>query len=160
MIICIKKYLIKYTIAFLLLFIFLSACTQIELFEKNTPIPDLKWQNTFNATGTFNIIDTTLQYNVFVVLRHTDAYQYNNIWLTVGLQSAGDSMKSQKINLPLASDAQGWEGVGMNDIWEVRKLVARLPLKKGVYSFKIGQIMRDDPLQHVMSVGLRLEKVK
>ena len=138
----------------------LTACNQIELFEKNIPIPNLKWQNNFNAIGVFNITDTTSLYNVFVVLRHTDAYAYNNIWLNIGLQTPGDSMKTQKLNLSLGSDAQGWEGVGMNDIWEVRKPIARLPLKKGDYNFSIAQIMRDNPLQHIMSVGLRLEKVK
>jgi gliding motility-associated lipoprotein GldH len=139
---------------------FFNACSQIDLYEKNTPIPKLNWYANFNATGTFNITDTTSLYNVFVVLRHTDTYQYNNIWLNVGLQAPGDSMKTQKINLSLGSDAQGWEGAGMNDIWEVRKPIARLPLKKGNYSFNIGQTMRDNPLEHIMSVGLRLEKVK
>jgi gliding motility-associated lipoprotein GldH len=155
-----KKYRIKYTIVFLLSIGLLSACTQTELFEKNTPIPNLKWQNNFMATGTFNISDTTSLYNVFVVLRHTDAYAYNNIWLNIGLQSPNDTMHIQKINLSLGSDAQGWEGIGMNDIWEVRKQIAHLPLKKGNYNFNIGQIMRDNPLQHIMSVGLRLEKAK
>lgn len=158
--ICMKKYWMKYTFVFLLSAAVLSACTQIELFEKNTPIPNIKWQNNFNATGTFNITDTTSLYNVYVVIRHTDAYQYNNIWLNVALQQSGDSVNMQKLNLSLGSDAQGWEGTGMNDIWEVRKLIARLPLKKSDYNFSIGQIMRDNPLQHIMSVGLRLEKAK
>ncbi len=158
--ICMKKYWMKYTFVFLLSAAVLSACTQIELFEKNTPIPNIKWQNNFNATGTFNITDTTSLYNVYVVIRHTDAYQYNNIWLNVALQQSGDSVNMQKLNLSLGSDAQGWEGTGMNDIWEVRKLIARLPLKKSDYNFSIGQIMRENPLQHIMSVGLRLEKAK
>jgi gliding motility-associated lipoprotein GldH len=149
----------KFVIIFIVVYS-LNACNQIELFEKNTPIPNLKWQNNFNATGVFNITDTTSLYNVFVVLRHTDAYTYNNIWLNIGLQAPGDSMKKQKINLTLGSDAQGWEGVGMNDIWEVRKPIARLPLKKGDYNFSIAQTMRDNPLQNIMSVGLRLEKIK
>ncbi len=158
--ICMKKYWMKCTFVFLLSFVLLNACTQIELFEKNTLIPNLKWQNNFDATGTFNITDTSSLYNVFIVLRHTDAYQYNNIWLNVALQASGDSVNMQKINLSLGSDAQGWEGIGMNDIWEVRKLIARVPLKKGDYNFSIGQIMRDNPLQHIMSVGLRLKKAE
>ena len=137
-----------------------TACNQIELFEKNTPIPNLKWQNNFNATGVDNITDTTSLYDVIVVLRHTDSYAYNNIWLNIGLQMPGDSMKTIKKNLSLGSDAGGWEGIGMNDIWEVRKPIARLPLQKGDLKFNITQIMRDNPLQHIMSVGLRLEKVK
>jgi gliding motility-associated lipoprotein GldH len=151
----------RFGIVFFTAICFLNACTQIELFEKNTPITNLKWQNNFKANGTFNITDTTSLYNIFVVLRHTDAYQYNNIWLNVALQAASDSVNMQKVNLSLGSDVQGWEGAGMNDIWEVRKLIAqRVPLKKGDYNFSIGQIMRDNPLQHIMSVGLRLEKAR
>jgi gliding motility-associated lipoprotein GldH len=156
----VKKYWFKYVFVVFMAICFLSACNQIGLFEKNTSIPNLKWQNNFNAIGSFIITDTTSLYNVFVVLRHTDAYAYNNIWLNIGLQAPGDSMKTQKINLTLGSDAQGWEGVGMNDIWEVRKQIARLPLRKGDYAFSIAQVMRDNPLQHIMSVGLRLEKAK
>ena len=139
------------------------SCTQINIFEKNTPIPNYKWQCNFAATGTFNIADTISPYNLYIVLRHTDAYQYNNIWLNVGLQSPGDTMFSQKINLILGSDATGWDGSGMNDIWEVRKLLTTQPRrfkKNGQYQFSISQSMRDNPLPNVMSAGLRLEKIK
>ena len=30
--------------------------------------------------------------------------------------------------------------------------------KKGTYTFTISQIMREDPLEHVLNVGLRIEK--
>ena len=141
--------------------IILSSCKQINVFEKNTPIPKYEWQSSFAATGTFNIEDTMAAYNLSIVLRHTDAYAYNNIWLNVGLQSPGDSMYYQKIDLALGSDAGGWEGTGMNDIWEVRKLLNGKPRrfkKKGEYKFRILHIMRDEPLKNVMSAGLRIEK--
>lgn len=143
--------------------LFLSSCTQIEIFEKNTAIPEYEWQQNFSAKGDFIISDTISAYSIYLVLRHTDAYQYNNIWLNIGLQPPGDSMHFQKVNLVLGDDANGWEGTGMNDIWEVRKLLNGRPqrfIKPGKYSFKIAQIMRDDPLLHVMSVGLRVEKQK
>lgn len=141
---------------------FFSSCKNIDLFEKNTPIPGYKWQAAFNIRGSFHISDTVSAYNIYIVLRHTDAYAYNNIWLNVGLQAPGDSLKQQKINLSLGNDAQGWEGVGMNDIWELRKLISGGPRRfkqTGEYHFNITHIMRDDPLPGVMSVGLRLEKL-
>jgi gliding motility-associated lipoprotein GldH len=141
----------------------LSSCTQIEIFEKNTSIPDYKWQASFVAKGDFIIADTIAPYSIYLVLRHTDAYQYNNIWLNIGLQPPGDSMHMQKINLTLGNDASGWEGSGMNDIWEVRSLLngdARRFKQPGKYSFSISQIMRDNPLLNIMSVGLRIEKKK
>lgn len=141
----------------------LVSCKQVELFEKNTPIPNYEWNNNFAATGSFTISDTLAAYNIFIVLRHTDAYAYNNIWLNVGLQSPGDSLFYQKIDLSLGSDATGWEGTGMNDIWEVRKLLNGQPRrfrKVGTYQFSILHIMRDVPLKNVMSVGLRVEKAQ
>lgn len=143
--------------------LFISSCTQIEIFEKNTTIPEYKWQQNFTATGDFIITDTISAYNIYLVLRHTDAYQYNNIWLNVGLKPPGDSMHIQKINLVLGDDANGWEGTGMNDIWDLRKLLNGEPRRfkqPGKYSFSISQIMRDNPLLHIMSVGLRIEKQK
>lgn len=143
--------------------IFFTSCTQIEIFEKNTAIPKYEWQQNFYATGNFLITDTVSAFSIYLVLRHTDAYQYNNIWLNIGLQPPGDSMHYQKVNLKLGNDANGWEGTGMNDIWEIRKLLNGEPRRfkqGGIYNFKISQIMRDNPLLHMMSVGLRVEKKK
>ena len=140
--------------------LFFVSCKQINVFEKNTNIPQLKWQSNYPASGSFTISDTLASYNLYLVLRHTDAYLYNNIWINVGLQSPGDSMYFQKLDLSLGNDSQGWEGTGMNDIWEVRKPLAQNKRfkKKGDYHFQVFQIMRDNPLLHVMSVGMRVEK--
>jgi gliding motility-associated lipoprotein GldH len=140
-----------------------SSCRQISIFEKNITFAKNEWKADVSASGIFTIQDTAALYNLHVVLRHTDAYAYNNIWLNVGLQFPGDSMYFQKMDLSLGNDASGWEGIGMNDIWEVRKLIYGTPKrfkKAGLYHFSIQQIMRDDPLKHVMSVGLRVEKVQ
>jgi len=138
--------------------VIMASCKQIDVFEKNTAIPKSNWQRNYSATGTFQVTDTSTAYNIYIVIRHTDAYKYNNIWLQVGLQSPGDSIKFQNINLTLASDAGGWEGSGMNDIWEVRKLVSRRPMEKGEYRFVINHIMRDEPLPGIMNVGMRINK--
>jgi len=143
------------------LLICIFSCTQIEVFEKNTPIPKYEWSHNFTVTGSFKVPDTVNTYNIYLVLRHTDAYKYNNLWLDIGLQPPGDSLRIQKVELPLGSDAGGWEGTGMNDIWEVRKLLngeARRFKTAGLYKFSIAQAMRDNPLLHVISAGVRIEK--
>lgn len=142
---------------------FFSACGRINVYEENTPIPGYKWQQNFAAKGSFKIEDTTSAYSIYIVLRHTDAYKYNNIWLNVGMQPPGDTMFFQNVNLTLANDANGWEGSGMNDIWEVRKIVNGQPrrfIKAGEYKFSITQIMRDNPLPGIMSAGLRVQRAE
>jgi gliding motility-associated lipoprotein GldH len=140
----------------------LFSCRQTDLFEKNTTIPAYEWQSNFIARGSFKITDTSSSYYIYLVIRHTDAYKYNNLWLNVGIQAPGDSMQYRKVDVQLGDDANGWKGTGMNDIWEVRELFNEdaKPFKKaGTYNFNISQLMRDNPLAHIMSAGIRVDKV-
>lgn len=73
----------------------------------------------------------------------------------------GDTAATQALDLRLADNKNGWLGSGMDDIFEHRIKITRAPvrLKAGKYSFTLQHIMREEPLQHVMSVGVRVEKV-
>jgi gliding motility-associated lipoprotein GldH len=148
--------------AYCLFLIALASCKQLDVFEKNTPIPKYSWASNYVAKGDLSIADTTSAYNVYIVLRHTDAYKYNNIWLNIEINNGTDSLINQKIDVGLATDATGWEGVGMNDIRELRKKITPMPFKfkkMGNYTYQIKQVMRDNPLNNIMSVGIRFEKV-
>ena len=143
----------------LICLVFFANCKQIDLHEHNITIPNSKWESSLIAKDSFKITDSTSLYNVFIVLRHTDAYEYNNIWLSVGLQESVREINVQKLNINLANDAKGWDGIGMNDIWEVRKqIIFKKRLSVGTYKTFVGQIMRQNPLLHIMNVGVRVEK--
>ncbi|MES2430510.1 MAG: gliding motility lipoprotein GldH [Bacteroidota bacterium] len=155
-----KRSFIAYSLLFIIAF---TGCTQLDVFEKNATIPDHKWSYNFQPAFSFDITDTASEYNLYVVLRHTDAYKYNNIWLNIGSQSPADTMKFQRFDLQLGTDSKGWEGTGMDDIWELRRSVTNGPIrfnKPGKYNFAVAQIMRENPLPNVMSIGIRVEKVK
>jgi gliding motility-associated lipoprotein GldH len=143
--------------------LYFASCGKIDLYEKNVEIPSQQWFYNYQPSFTFNITDTTAAYSVYIVIRHTDLYTNNNIWLNLGSRAPGDTIRYQNLNLQLASDAGGWEGRGMDDIWEVRKNITPGPIpfkKPGNYTFTIGQIMRQNPLKHVLNVGIRVEKVE
>lgn len=147
----------------LLLTLTATSCIKIDQFEKTAQIPSREWFYNNTAAFTFHITDTTSLYNLYIVLRHTDAYNYSNIWLRLGTQFPGDTMQFQNINLTLASDAKGWDGTGMDNIFEVRKNISRGPVpfkKPGDYTFSVSQIMRENPLENILNVGVRVEKVK
>jgi gliding motility-associated lipoprotein GldH len=140
-----------------------ASCNSIDVYEKNSSIPNYQWSYQFKPAFEFTISDTSAQYMIYVVLRHTDAYRYNNIWLNAGTRFPGDSIQYQRFEFQLGDDARGWEGTGMDDIWEVRKPITRGPVKfakAGTYSFVLAQVMREDPLPNVLSAGIRVEKVK
>jgi gliding motility-associated lipoprotein GldH len=139
-----------------------SSCAKIDLFEKQHSLPSQQWFYADVPGFTFNIKDTTAAYSIYVVIRHNDQYQYNNLWIRLGSKAPGDSTRFQNINLKLASDAKGWDGSAMDDIYEVRKLISPGPVHfktSGDYFFSLAQIMRENPLKHIFSVGLRIEKM-
>ena len=147
---------------FLCCLVILTSCSKSGVFEKNVSIPQYKWEYSFKPAFEFDITDTVSSYNLYIVIRHTDAFKYNNIWLNVGTQVPSDTVHYRRFDLQLGSDNKGWEGTGMDDIWELRKPVTNGPFKfhhSGKYKFSIAQIMRENPLLHVMSIGLRVEKI-
>ena len=149
------------TIHYLALLFFIG-CGKINVYEKNVHIPGQIWSYNFKPAFNFKIEDTSANYNVYIVLRHTDSYKYNNLWLKLGSQPPGDTMHYQKINVQLANDQTGWEGNGMDDIYEVRKNITPGPVpfkKAGTYIFTIAQIMRENQLFHILDAGVRVEKL-
>ena len=138
----------------------LAACNSIGVFEKNTAFKRQQWAGSNKPSFTFTITDTIAAYNIYLVIRHTDAYQFNNIWLKFS-RKGPDTSYTQQVDLRLANNNLGWLGTGMDDIWEQRipitQGVARFR-KSGNYEFTLEQVMRQDPLEHVLNVGIRVEK--
>ena len=139
------------------------ACETINLFEKNVPVPGHAWNTSFKPEISFDITDTTAFYNIYFVIRHTDAYGFNNIWVNATSMAPGDSASiTERFDFLLASQDR-WTGSAMDDIYEHRILLYKQPVKfrrSGIYKVKFEQVMRENPLKHVLNVGLRVEKVK
>ena len=146
---------------FILTVFLLSACHPIDLYEKTASFPTHAWSSNNKLTFQFTITDTVAYYNLFAVIRHLDAYHWNNIWLNVITIAPGDTAATQQVNLTLGDNKKGWLGAEMDDIVEHRILLNATPvkLKQGNYTFILQQIMREDPLQFVMNAGIRVEKV-
>ncbi|MEO8404991.1 MAG: gliding motility lipoprotein GldH [Chitinophagaceae bacterium] len=140
---------------------FFLSCTTIDLYESSVSIPGHEWKSSYKPDFHFTITDTTKPYKLFLVLRHTDKYDFNNLYLNFYIKGPGsDSILKRQQDVTLATNDSGWLGNGMDDIYEHRILLEKHTLKAGEYSFTIEQIMREDPLKNVLNVGLRLEKDK
>ena len=136
-----------------------SSCTSIDLYEKNISTPNQEWKSGFKPEFSFIIKDTAAQYQVYFIIRHTEKYNYNNIWINLYSQPPGDTLHKAPYELQLANNEKGWLASGMDDIYEHRlKLTDAVNLRAGEYKLRLENIMREDPLQHVLNVGLRIEK--
>ncbi len=157
-----KKIILKRTSYLVTLLLVFNACQPIEVFERTTFFPDHSWSSKVKPSFTFQITDTTSLYTVMMVIRHKDAYSYNNIWIKLDTKGPGGDSVSVRREFTLATSSKGWLGSGMDDIFEHRMPFNPKPalLKAGTYTFTLAQDMREDPLDNILNVGIRVQKVK
>ena len=155
-----KKEALKVFAIAILLTALIAGCKQIDVYEKTIPFPKHEWASSDKPAFNFTITDTAARYNVFVVLRHGDAYHFNNLWIDIITIPPGDTAQTVRANLKLG-DNQKWLGNTIDDIVEHRILINNNPLKfkGGNYKFILQQVMREDPLQYILNAGIRVEKV-
>jgi len=144
-----------------LLLCLFTSCQTKQLFEQNTMYPNHQWVAQDANTYQFEITDSTVPYKVYFVIRHHNAYHYKNIWIQLNTISPDHSVSQQAVNINLADDEKGWLGTGMDDIYEQRIPIgnSNVHFKKGMYKFVLQHTMREDPLENILSTGIRIEKI-
>lgn len=156
------KFINRLFLFLVLSIVWLTACTTVDLYEKTVSLKDEQWSSSYKPEFNFTIKDTLSQYQAYFVIRHTQKYNYKNIWINYYYQPPADTLHKGTQEFQLATNDKGWLGTGMDDIYEQRIKLSQDPgkLKAGEYKFILENIMREDPLQHVLNVGIRIEKVK
>lgn len=147
-------------LAIFIFVLFLTACDQNVVFEKNTELPENRWELKNVVTFETDIQDTITPHNLYINLRNAGGYQFSNIFLFFTTKSPSGKTERDTVELTLADPSGKWLGDGLGDIWDNRFLFRdnfRFP-EKGIYIFSLEQAMRVDPLPQVMDVGIRIEK--
>lgn len=141
-----------------------AGCMKSPYFQKDVTIPQYQWRYDYQPAFKVDIDDTAALYNLYFIVRHTEAYQFSNIWMWIYTKEPGDStFKRSRIEIPLAEKSGKWLGRGMGEIWEQRMPITRddAPMvfkKAGTYTIRFEQNMRINPLPEILQVGLRVEK--
>ena len=149
-----------YTIIAILGFTFFSSCEQSRVFDKNVSIPKQGWFYDEAKMFEVEILDTTKAYNLYVNIRHTDAYPYNNLWLTLKTTLPDGTVQENKLNVELSQSTGEWTGNCVDGICYNSVLIQHnfaLP-QKGKYIFSLEQDMRLNPIPHILDIGIRVEK--
>ncbi len=151
------------TQAFLLALIticLLSACSTNAVMEEQQQIKENNWDYTDSKTFTAQITDTVQHYNIYVSVRHGFNFEWRNMWVKIETTFPDGKMYERRVNL-LLSDADGvWHGDCLGDNCDMLIPIqdnAFFP-QQGKYTFKVSQDMRVNPLPHIKTIGMRLEK--
>lgn len=141
--------------------VFTTACSEKPFYEKYLPVSQQGWQLDSAAIFEVDIQDTTSTYAVLFNLRANDAYPYRNIYLFRSVWSE-DGLEYQDTAKVILADAYGkWLGEGIGELKTFTRPFRAQPLrfnKRGTYTFKFVQGMRDTLLPGVEDVGLTIYK--
>ena len=116
---------------------------------------------------TFNLpeLDSTKRYNLFVNLRATNAYKFNNLFLIVALEMPNGFTKVDTLEYQMADPDGTLLGDGFSDIKESKLFYKENVRFRSKYKVSIKQAVRENgkvpgvkALDGITEVGFRIEK--
>ena len=111
----------------------------------------------FVFTPIINEVDET--YNVFIWVRHSKKYKYNNIWLKVLSEISFGNDSTHLVEIPIADKTGLWLGDCTQSMCTKKLLLKEDVSFNQATAFKVEvmQYMREDVLKDVKNVGLEVE---
>jgi gliding motility-associated lipoprotein GldH len=137
----------------------LASCRKKTEYEEFVSIPDA-WNSRNLVHFDVNITDTVTSQNVFISVRHSGKYEFNNLYLFVTARSPNGSIKRDTVEIQLADEHGKWQGKGAASVFTMYypyKTNIRFPIT-GIYTFTIEQAMWIKDLKNVNNIGLMIEK--
>lgn len=138
----------------------LTACDKNRVFEDYKTIKNTEWSYKDQPEFLIDIQDTTVGYNLYFNIRNNGNYPYNNLWVRMHIQEPSKPKRTERFEFTLAEPDGRWLGTGIGDIYSNQILLQENIRfqRKGIYTIKWEQNMRDEPLIGIEDVGMRVEK--
>lgn len=102
------------------------------------------------------LTDTLGSYQMQIIVRHTDRYAYQNLWLFVDVQKDSILLRRDTIESYLANERGEWYGSGMSKMTLPLLYMENIALPAGEYQITVQQGMREEQLRGITDVGLKV----
>ena len=136
------------------------SCDQKRIFESYYELDKKGWHKDSVVVFNVQLTDTIKNNNLYVNIRNKGTYAYNNLWLFLTIGSPGGALRTDTVEFTLAEPSGKWKGSGVGGLHDnhiLYKQSVYFP-HKGNYTFSIKQGMRDNVLEGIRDVGIRIEK--
>ena len=157
----IMKSLLKNSLFVLFSACLLTACNENTVYHSYQSLPDEGWEKSDTLSFQIPITDsipTTLR--LFAEVRNRIEYPYHDLHLFIS-QNLQDSTvwRTDTFVFSLADSTGRWTGHGWGSIYQSETFIKSvLPLRSGNYTIKVINGMKDEKLQGLSDVGIRIEK--
>ena len=155
---------IKNSTLFILVSILFISCDEKRVFDEYKSVGNA-WHK--DSIVTFNLpeLDSTKRYNLFVNLRATNAYKFNNLFLIVALEMPNGFTKVDTLEYQMADPDGTLLGDGFSDLKESKLFYKENVRFRSKYKVSIKQAVRENgkvpgvkALDGITEVGFRIEK--
>lgn len=143
----------------------LVSCDKQMVYDRYESLPN-QWERDSIARFSFNAPDTLQPYNLFINLRNTSDYNYNNLFLITRMTFPNGRVVGDTLEYRMAKPSGEWLGTGFGEV-KANKLWYKENFRfneDGTYELSIEQAMRKggefrsiDTLAGVTEIGFRIE---
>ena len=148
-------------IIFVFLSLFLLACCNTNTESSYSVFEEDSWHVDSIITLNHSVVDTITKQNLYLKIRHTTDFEYQNIFLFVDFQEKRDT-----IEVTLSEKNGKWLGSGFGDIKEVEYCLAKEIIfnSKKTSNVTVEQAMRygDQPvitnLKGIIALAINIKK--
>jgi gliding motility-associated lipoprotein GldH len=143
----------------------LVSCDSSSVFDQYKSVPN-KWHKDSVVSFKVNPPDSTKMYNLFVNLRNSSAYKFNNLFLIVEMNYPNGKAIKDTLEYKMANPDGEFLGTGFTDIkenklWYKENIIFE---ESGEYTVKIQHAMRENGkvngvinLEGITDIGFRIE---
>lgn len=138
----------------------LFSCDRYKVYDHVIKIPRSGWNADQPVTFDLTVSDTAKKYDLLIHFRNSKSYEFNNVWFFIETVAPNGNMLRDTFEIRLADNSGRWMGKGIGDVNQMH-----VPYKsnftfqgRGIYHVKIQQAMREETLENVLDIGLRLQQ--
>ena len=142
--------------------LFLGSCDGRMVYEKIADVPDKEWKANVPVNFAIPVEDTISLQNILITVQNSTNYKYSNLFLFVTTTSPSGATVCDTLEVQLADEKGRWYGKGFSRYYDLQvpyKHLIKFPLK-GDYTISIAQGMREESLEGIVKVGVRVEQAK
>ena len=148
----------KKVVLLVLTSVLLLGCQQGVVYSEFKPLPPQGWNADTALQFMPNLVDTLGGYQVQIIVRHTNRYAYQNLWLFVDVKKDSILLRRDTIESYLANERGEWYGNGMSKYTLPLLYLENIALPAGEYGISVQQGMREEQLRGITDVGLKVIK--
>src|SRR5699024_10607155 len=135
-----------------------ESCRKQSILDENEAIHARRWYREQEAAFNVKIDSRSTAYDLFLNIRNSVNFQFSYLFLVLELRNPNSSKVNYVVKIKMTNGEGLWIGKGSGNIYsqQVRFLSDYHFPDSGMYTFKVKQNMRANPVEGIHDVGIRV----